>query len=79
MTAEQIILACTSGKFTAEEIIITNSFGTAKMIQYFSLNPQESTTELKHQIVDRIQSIVDGNHNAPVSTQQQHHDVVDLK
>ena len=62
MTPEQIIFACTSGKFTASEIIIRNDFGTAKMIQYFSLNPQESTTELKHQIVDRIQSIVDSNH-----------------
>ena len=68
MTPEEIIKACISGKLTASEIIIRNDFGTAKMIQYFSLNPQESTTELKHQIVDRIQAIVDSNHKPPVST-----------
>ena len=68
MTAQQIIDVCTSGKLTAEEIIIKNDFGTAKMAKHFNLDPRESTTELKHQIVDMIQGIVDDNHKPPGST-----------
>lgn len=59
MTAQQIIDACISGKWTAEQIIIKNDFGTAKMIQYFNLDPQESTTELKHRCVDKINELIE--------------------
>ena len=62
MTAQQIIDACTSGKWTAEQIIIKKDFGTAKMASHFNLNPHLSTTELKHKIVDEINDLIVTSH-----------------
>ena len=62
MTAENIISACKSGKWTAEEIILRNDFGTAKMISYFHLDARLATCELKHQVVDKINDLIGNDH-----------------
>ena len=58
LTAEQIINACKSGKWTPEQIIMVHNFGVPKLINHFNLNPKLSTNELKHMIIDRLNAII---------------------
>ena len=57
MTAEQIINEVSSGKHTAEDLILNRGVGVVKLIKHFNLNPRQSTSTLANQIVDRLNEV----------------------
>ena len=58
LTAEQIINAVKSGKWTPERLIMRHNFGVIKLCQHFGLNPKLSTNELKHLIIDKLNDTI---------------------
>ena len=62
LTAEQIINAVKSGKWTPEEIIMRHNFGVIKLCQHFDIDPNLSTNQIKNLIVDKLNAIVESPH-----------------
>lgn len=64
MTSEQIIKGCESGKWTPEHVILRLNMGIVPLIKHFDLDHRLPTTELRYQICDCINALIEDAHNA---------------
>ena len=62
MTAEHIIKKCTSGECVPEELILRLNLGIAPLIKHFELDHRLPTTELRYQICDCINALMETAH-----------------
>ena len=59
MKPEQIIIACKSGKWNVENLIMRGEIPVLPLAQHFNIETQQPTGAIKYQIVDCLNAIVE--------------------